>query len=120
LELKVGRLDELREVHKTAEGTVKLAEENATLHNVAEANFQRDQQRERVMESLRAVLSDARKERDAVMLENLNLKRKRAGSTCPPPPQVKLLVRPQRTATQQQVAPSPSRIEPPLFLDAAL
>jgi hypothetical protein len=59
------------------------------------------QAREKLIEGLRVMLADTRKEKDAVITENQNLKTKRAGSTSPPPSQVKLLVRPQLVAAQQ-------------------
>ncbi len=84
-----------------AEDAVKLEEENATLRGTAAANDAVHRRTEGIIKVLRNVLSESRKEteaalkeRDAAVLENQNLKRKREGSTSPPPPQIKLLVRP--------------------------
>jgi hypothetical protein len=107
------RQQEMFVARKAAEGAIKLAEENATLRKHAEDNDEAHRRSEEVLRTLRDVLSDARKEKDAAVLENQNLKRKRAGSTNPPPPQIKLLVRPQQAASDQQAVPSPARTEPP-------
>ena len=65
------------------------------------------------LKALRDLLQDARKDRDAILLENQNLKIKREGSTSPPPPQIMLLTRPQGMTMDQQPAPSPARVESP-------
>jgi hypothetical protein len=91
----------------------KLAEENATLRKIAEHNAGGQRSDQIRLKALRNLLSDARKDRDAAVLENQNLKRKREGSTSPPPPQFVLLTRPQGMTMDQHPAPSPARIESP-------
>jgi hypothetical protein len=54
----------------------------------------------------------AGKRADAAENEVEHLRRKRAVSTSPPPPQIKLLVRLQVVMTQQQAPPSPARTDP--------
>jgi hypothetical protein len=91
----------------------KQVEENESLLKESEALAIKDQQREVILKQLRAILSEARKRRDAAESEVQKLKRKRAGSASPPPSHIKLLVRPQSVTTQQQAPPSPARTEPP-------
>jgi hypothetical protein len=93
----------------------RAAEENETLRKRAERNDQVDRAKEATLKGMRELLEDARKERDAVVLENKNLKRKREGSTSPPPPQVKLLVRPQQAGQQAALSPASTELSlPPL------
>jgi hypothetical protein len=96
---------------KLVADAVKIAVENAALRKVAEHNEGVDRGNQVTLKALRDLLSGARKERDAAVLENQNLKRKREVSTSPPPPPVKLLTRPQGTASVQQTVPSPVRAE---------
>jgi hypothetical protein len=64
-----------------------------------------------VLQSLRDMLKGARLERDAAVLENQDLKRKREVSTSPLPSPLKILNRPQGVATVQQITPYPDRAE---------
>jgi hypothetical protein len=100
LELRITRENwhakERLEARKVAEDAVKLAEENADLRKKAEHHDGVRRQTDKTLKILRELLSDARKEKDAALLENQNLKRKRKGSTGPPLPQVKLLTRPRQ------------------------
>jgi hypothetical protein len=89
----------------------RIAEENATLRKAALHNDGVEQSNQVKLQALRELLSDTRKERDDAVLENQSLKRKREASTSPPPPPLKLLSRPQGTASVQQTAPSPVRAE---------
>jgi hypothetical protein len=125
----------------------KLVEEHAELRRIAEHNqdigerakkmladmverkgLQENEDKEALqrgdllLQSLRDMLKGARQARDAALLENQNLKRKREGSTSPPPPQITLLTRPKGMQMDQQPtssparaeAPSPARVESPL------
>ncbi len=101
----------------------KLAEDYAELRRIAEHNedvgdrakkllaegIEKDdrqrkedkealQRGDRLLQSLRDMLKGARQERDAAVLENQDLKRKREVSTSPPPSPVKILSRPQGAA----------------------
>ncbi len=89
----------------------RIAEKNAALREVAEHNNGVERSNQIQLQALRELLSGARKERDAAVLENQNLKRKREVSSSPPLHPVKLLIRPQGTASVQQTAPSPVRAE---------
>jgi hypothetical protein len=109
---KLERTKELSETRKMTEDSAKIAEENATLHKIAEHNEGVQHLEAIKLKVLRDLLSDARKDRDAALLENQNLKRKREGSASPPPPQIKLLTRPQGASLDKAV-PSPVRTESP-------
>jgi hypothetical protein len=91
----------------------EIAEENAVLRKVAEHNGGLERGSQIKLQALRELLSDARKDRDAAVLENQNLKRKRESSSSPHPPPFKLLTRPQGTVPDQQSASSPVRTESP-------
>ncbi len=67
-----------------AEDAAKIAEENAVLRKTTEHNEVVQQQTEIKLKALRELLSDARKDRDAALLENQNLKRKRESSNSHP------------------------------------
>jgi hypothetical protein len=56
---------------------------------------------------VRSAVQEAGVRADAAEKEVENFKRKRAASTSPPPPQIKLLVRPQAVATHQSASPPP-------------
>jgi hypothetical protein len=70
-------------------------------------------QGDRVLQSLRDKLKGARQERDAAVLENQDLKRKREASTSPPPSPLRILSRPQIMTPVQQTELSPARGESP-------
>jgi hypothetical protein len=71
------------------------------------------QRGDQLLQSLRDMLKGARQERDAAVLENQDLKRKREVSTSPPPSPLKILSRPQIMTTVQQTQLSPARGESP-------
>ncbi len=105
--------DVVKNAEKLAGDAVKITEENAALRKIAEHNEGVERGNQVRLKALRDLLSDARKDRDAAVLENQNLKRKREGSTSPPQPPFKLLTRPQGTTLDQQTAPPPVRAESP-------
>jgi hypothetical protein len=100
-------------LRKMTDESAKVAEEYAVLRKKAEHNDVVNRQTTIILQVLRDTLSDTRKERDAALLENQNFKRKREGSTSPPPPQIKLLTRPQGATHDHQPAHSPARTEAP-------
>ncbi len=110
-EVRNYRRDQERIEEKAEAG--RIAEENATLRKAALHNDGVERSNKVQLQALRELLSGTRKERDAAVLENQNLKRKREVSTSPPPPPppLKLLSRPQGTASVQQTAPSSVRVE---------
>jgi hypothetical protein len=71
----------VKNVQKLTDDAAKLAEENTALQKIAEHNAGVERGNQIKLKALRDLLSDARKDRDAALLEDQNLKRKREGST---------------------------------------
>ncbi len=116
----------------------KLAKEYAELRRIAEHNEdvgdrvrktlaeeieKEDRQRKEnkealergdlLLQSLKDKLKDTRRERDAAVLENQDLKRKREASNSPPPSPLRILSRPKTVAPVQDTQLSPTRGESP-------
>jgi hypothetical protein len=103
----------VKNAEKLADDAVKIAEENAALRKIAEHNEGVERGNQVKLKALRDLLSDAPKDRDAAVLENQNLKRKREGSSSPPPSPFKLLTRPQGATQDRKTASSPVRAVSP-------
>jgi hypothetical protein len=68
---------------------------------------------DQLLQSLQDRLKGVRRERDAAVLENQDLKRKREASNSPPPSPLRILSRPLVVAPVQESHPAPTRGESP-------
>jgi hypothetical protein len=101
----------MEEANKTKEGIRQLKEGNASLLEKVKAIEIKDLRKRKQLQEVRSAAQVVDKRADAAEKEVKYLKRKRAASTSPPPPQIKLLVRPHTLVTHQPASPSSARTE---------